>query len=63
MSSVTASPAPDPGNPADLQPGKTWKADMLAMLDNQNGEYYIWIINPNYSTFSLLLSAKQTYIS
>ena len=29
---MTASPAPDPGNPADLQPGKTWKADMQAML-------------------------------
>ena len=43
---MTASPAPDPGNPADLQPGKTWKADMLAMFDKvQNGENSIWIIN------------------
>ena len=42
---MTASPAPDPGNPADLQPGKTWKADMLAMLIIRMGSYYIWIIN------------------
>ena len=41
---MTASPAPDPGNPADLQPGKTWKADMQAMLIKFRMDD-IWIIN------------------